>query len=314
MRVFSRWGLPWFTFDRRPKAGRPDGAAREERIRDLMRLALGTAAGQCHPDRQQLLGLLRQESSPGTLAARFPVVQRDEYLRGRNRHLNIQSRDPGFRRFEYVLAPSTRTAILMEGFVENASVMCFPEGWDAEMAYLRPECLAGPVTTLRRMAACVLNRGAYFPSVRRPIVAFTGLPFGDAGVLTNADRDLLWKAFGVPVLEYFLGHRHEVLARECDVRMGLHINLAQTLFEVIESARTRQAELVVTSLANTHFPVVRLASGLGGTLIGSEPCPCGFTGPRLLDIHSLAATAPKTRVRVAMPAAARAFRPTLADA
>lgn len=312
MRVFSRWGLPWFTFDRRPKPGRQAWALREERIRELMRLALGTAAGESNPDRPQLLAQLRRESSPANLAGRFPVVQRDEYLRDRNRHLNTQSPDPGFRRFEYVLAPSTRTAILMDGFVENASVMCFPEGWDPEMAYLRPECLAGPVTLLRRMATCVLNRGAYFPSVRRPIIAFTGLPFGDAGVLTHADRDLLWKAFGVPVLEYFLGHRHEVLARECDVRMGLHINQAQTLFEVIESAKApRQAELVVTSLANTHFPVVRLASGLGGTLISGEPCPCGFTGQRLLNVHSLAATAPKTRLRIAMP---RPSRPScLAD-
>ena len=301
--------FPWFNFAHyntlRHKTGPPLDpkvqALRQEGIRQLMRLALDTAAGRSLPHHKELRTLVGRATYPEDLLPNFPVITRDTFLRHPDRYLNPTSREPGFRPFDYPLSPSARTAILMEGFVETQRVMCFPQGWDAEMAHLRPECLVGPVTMLRRMATCVFNRGAYFPSVRKPIIAFTGLPFGDAGVLTNADRDQLWKAFGVPVHEYFLGHRHEVLAHECEVRMGLHINHFQTVFEL----RTNHSpEIVVTSLANTLFPAIRLGSGLSGTIVDGRqsPCPCGYSGPRLLDVRSLASMAPKTRTRMAMPA------------
>ena len=304
--------FPWFKFDRgplarkvvSPKMDRKALALRQEGLRHLMRLALDTAAGRSHPHHQELREQVGRVAHPEDLLSNFPVIAQDTYLRQQHRYLNPASPEPGFRRFHHPLAPSARTAILMEGFVETESVMCFPQGWDAEMAHLRPECLAGPVTMLRRMATCVFNRGAYFPSVRKPIIAFTGLPFGDAGVLTNADRDQLWKAFGVPVHEYFLGHRHEVLAHECAVRMGLHLHHSQTVLELIASPQTPHLpEIVVTSLANTLFPALRLGSGLSGLLVdgGQSPCPCGYTGPRLLDVRPLADMAPKTRTRVAMP-------------
>ena len=305
--------FPWFKFDQgplarkvvSPKMDRKALALRQERLRYLMWLALDTAAGGSHPHLQELRERVGRVSHPEDLLSNFPVIARDTYLRQQHRYLNPASRGPGFRRFHNPVSPSARTAILMEGFVETQKVMCFPHGWDAEMDHLRPECLVGPVTMLRRMATCVFNRGAYFPSVKKPIIAFTGLPFGDEGVLTSADRDQLWKAFGVPVHEYFLGHRHEVLAHECSVRMGLHMNQAQTVFEVIASAQTFQLpEIVVTSLADTLFPAIRLGSGLSGTIVDGRqsPCLCGYTGPRLLDVRPLADMVPKTRTRVAMAA------------
>ncbi len=305
--------FPWLKFDRgplahkvvSPKMDRKALALRQEGLRHLMRLALDTAAGRSHPHHQALREQVGRVAHPEDLLSNFPVIERDTYLRQQHRYLNPASPEPGFRRFHHPLAPSARTAILMEGFVETQNVMCFPQGWDAEMAHLRPDCLVGPVTMLRRMATCVFNRGAYFPSVRKPIIAFTGLPFGDAGVLTNADRDQFWKAFGVPVHEYFLGHRHEVLAHECEVRMGLHLHHSQTVLELIASPQTAHLpEIVITSLANTLFPALRLSSGLSGLLVdgAQSPCPCGYTGPRLLDVRTLADMAPKTRTRVAMPA------------
>ena len=301
----------WFKFDRGPlaryvgpKMDRKALAQRQERLRNLMRLALDTGAGRLHPHHQELREQVGRVAYPEDLLSNFPVIARDIYLRQQHRYLNPASPEPGFRRFDHPQARAARTAILMEGFVETERVMCFPQGWDPEMAHLRPECLAGPVTMLRQMATCVFNRGAYFPSVRKPLIAFTGLPFGDAGVLTNADRDQLWKAFGVPVHEYFLGHRHEVLANECEVRMGLHLNHSQMVLELIASPQSSYLpEIVVTSLANTLFPALRLGSGLSGLIIDGRqsPCPCGYTGPRLLDVRALATMTPKTRTRMAMP-------------
>ena len=170
------------------------------------------------------------------------------------------------------------------------------DGWSADLEKFRAQCLAGPVTMLRRMAICVLNSGARFPSLRRPIVAYTGLPFGDTGLLTDADRDQFWAAYHVAVDEHFLGHRHEVLAKECSARSGLHIDPIQAVFEVVNP---ESPELVITSLANSVFPVVRLASGFRGTLT-EEPCACGLRGQRLLDLKAIAPKKPAPRVRVAM--------------
>ncbi len=273
-------------------------AARQERIRDLMVLALGTSAGRCLANRDETLKLVRQEARPEALLERFPVVSRETYLSGRDGHLNPDSREPGFRLFEYPLPPLPRTAIFMEGFVETEKVMCFPDGWCADLERFHAECLAGPVAMLRRMATTVLNRGAHF-GLKRPIIAFTGLPFGDTGVLTDADRDQLWHAFSVPVYEHFLGHRHEVLARECTEQSGLHIDPAQAVFEVIEP---KQSELAVSSMANTTFPVLRLASGLSGS-ITDAPCACGIAGERILHLRALSRIVMEPRVRSAMAGA-----------
>jgi hypothetical protein len=296
MRVVIRWGFPISVrLDRSPKVNRPPQKlplTREERIRDIMLLALSTAAGRAVPHYLELKVAIRQSSQPETFLDRFPVTAHQDYVANRDRYLNTNSGEPGFRRFEHTFNPPPRTAILMEGFIETEKVMCFREGWCKDLEHFRPECLAGPVTMLRRMATNVFNRGAYFPSLRRPVLAFTGLPFGETALLTDHDRDQFWKAYGVPVFEYFLGYRHEVLARECDAQSGLHIDPLQAVFETIDR------ELIVTSLANTVFPVVRLASGLSGT-ISHEPCPCGYRGPRLLNVRVLEE---KPRVRAAAAA------------
>lgn len=263
-----------------------------------MMLALGTRAGSELAHRDETLKLVRQEPRPEALLDRFPLVTREAYLAGRDSHLNPDSREPGFRLFQYPWPPLPRTAILMEGFVETEKVMCFPDGWCADLERFHAECLAGPVAMLRRMATTVLNRGAHF-SLKRPVIAFTGLPFGETGVLTDSDRDQLWQAFGVPVYEHLLGYRNEVLARECTEQAGLHVDDAQAIFEVIDPQRS---ELAVSSMANTTFPVLRLASGLAGSLT-NEPCPCGLKGERILNLRALSRIVMEPRVRKAMAGA-----------
>jgi len=295
MRVVIRWTPSGAKSSRSPKVNRKVLAARQERIRDLMQMALATAAGRQVPGCERIATEVASHPLPENLLQSFPVTPRDEYLLRREQHLNPGSSETGFRHFDYPLHPPPRTAILMEGFIETQKVVCFPDGWSTELQKLRPECLAGPVTMLRRMAVNVLNSGARFPSLRRPIVAFTGLPFGDTGLLTAADRDQFWTAYRVGVEEHFLGHRHEVLARECAAHSGLHLDPIQAVFEV--DADT--SELIITSLANTVFPVARLATGFKAKLTEAQ-CPCGFTGQRLLDLQPLATKKPSIRVRVAM--------------
>jgi hypothetical protein len=42
-------------------------------------------------------------------------------------------------------------------------------------------------------------------------------------LLTNADRDQLWRAFRVPVFEQLIGPQGERLAAECEAHDGLHV-------------------------------------------------------------------------------------------
>jgi len=295
MRVVIRWTPSRVKSSRSPKVNRKVLATRQERIRDLIHLALNTPAGQKLPARQELAGEVTGHPFPEALLQRFPIVSRDDYFLRREPHLNPDSSETGFRHFDYPRHPPPRTAILMEGFIETHKVMCFPDGWSTDLERLRPECLAGPVTMLRRMAVNVLNSGARFPSLRRPIVAFTGLPFGDTGLLTDADRDQFWSAYRVGVEEHFLGHRHEVLARECSAHSGLHLDPMQAVVEVDPTT----SELIVTSLANTVFPVARLATGFRASITGA-PCSCGLTGDRLLGLQALSVKKPTIRIRVAM--------------
>ena len=304
MRLVIRWTKPPAQAPRPNRASRKALLNRQERLREVMLLALRTPAGRDHPDQRQLELQVRQHTRPEHLLDGFPVISRELYRTQRERFLNPDCADTGFQRFQYPLEPLPRIAILMEGFLESEKVMCSPEGWSKDLEHFRPEALAGPVSMLRRMATTVFNRGARFPSLKRPIVAFTGLPFGDTGILTDTDRDQLWQAFNLPVYEYFLGHRHEVLARECDARMGLHVDAAQAIFEVLDPVEPatgdeRRGELVVTSLANSLFPIVRLASGLRGTLT-RVPCSCGATGERLLHLEAHVGAAIKPRVRAAV--------------
>jgi hypothetical protein len=67
-------------------------------------------------------------------------------------------------------------------------------------------------------------------------------------LLTNADRDLLWQLFHVPIFEQIIGSEGEVLAAECEAHDGLHV----------ESPR----EWI-------------------GYRVEEAPCGCGKTTPRL---------------------------------
>jgi hypothetical protein len=85
------------------------------------------------------------------------------------------------------------------------------------------------------------------------------------------------------VYEQFLGARNEVLAEDCDAHEGLHVLEDRARFE------TSGDELVVSSLADLAWPVLRLALGLSGTL-EEQTCACGRTGLKLRELVALPQT------------------------
>lgn len=126
--------------------------------------------------------------------------------------IRLRCRKPGAR-FVHPMDPMPRTAILAPGFRETKLVRVFPSGWNDAANRFHPASIAGPVEQLRRLA----RQGV---CAQHSIVVFS---FDGEEALTNADRDLFWKAFGVPVFEQLLSPTRQLLATECDAHDGLHL-------------------------------------------------------------------------------------------
>ncbi len=112
------------------------------------------------------------------------------------------------------------------------------------------------------------------PGPDMAVVVFSGM---DAGVLTDEQRDQIWEYYQVPLFEQLLGTDGKVIAMECEVHSGLHINPAATILECVEG------EIVMTSLTDTDHPAIRVWSGLTGK-IDATPCECGRVEARLLGL------------------------------
>src|SRR5947209_1742070 len=95
----------------------------------------------------------------------------------------------GSAEFRYPLQPSPKILMLLEGFQRSGSVRNVFDLDPSGLAGAKADTLAAPVSVLRDMAAVAGPQ-------RYPVVAFTGVRHG---TLSQADRDLFWKAYRVPV-------------------------------------------------------------------------------------------------------------------
>jgi len=100
--------------------------------------------------------------------------------------------------------------------------------------------------------------------------------------LEDHHRELLWRAFRVPVFEQLRGWDGAILARECEVHDGLHIEDAAVILHL------HAEELLATQLTAFTEPIVRARTGLTGD-IATAQCECGAETPRLRNLASLRA-------------------------
>jgi hypothetical protein len=176
----------------------------------------------------------------------------------------------------YPLRCTPKIAVLRAGFCETERVRAFPSGWCLELAHFGPESLAGPVDSLRRLAEQLLHLRVKLSTLRYPVLAFTDL--GGAW-LRDEDRDLFWRAFGVPVFEQLRSWNGSLLASECDAHYGLHLHREEAILEFRPHPAGK--ELVVSCLEPSRYPVLRLATGVAG-IVDESPCACGENSSRLL--------------------------------
>lgn len=201
----------------------------------------------------------------------LPRVDLLEFLCHTER-FSVATEKPQRERFFYPLGDAPRTAVIARRVEESRRVRRF-SGLRAEgLAAYAPHVLAAPLDALRAARAESIPH----PPLRNALIVFSGVL---EGPLTPEDSDDLWRRYQVPVFEQFLGIDGELLAWECEIHHGLHVRESAAHFEAAEEGR-----LLVSFLANPRLPVLRLETGLTGELV-DEPCPCGESSPRLVDVR-----------------------------
>lgn len=104
--------------------------------------------------------------------------------------------------------------------------------------------------------------------------------------------------YGIESWEFYGTADLGMVAYECPARTGLHINPGM-IIEIVEPATGRQlgpgevGEVVATTFHEV-YPLIRYGTG-DASFYTDEPCPCGRTSPRLVDILGRVGDAPRVR-------------------
>ncbi|MBL8175762.1 MAG: hypothetical protein JNK48_13895 [Bryobacterales bacterium] len=212
----------------------------------------------------------------------LPRVELDDFLGNPVEFFNWHHAPRPLRPLDCPLGAIGRTALLADGFEESESLRTFTCLSLEELEDYEPDSIAGPVWRLKNLAELALAGRLRLDSLRGALLVFTGLKHG---CLKTPDRDLLWRAFQVPVFEQFRGFSQELLAWECEAHDGLHIHSENAVFEL-----PRDGELVLTALACEEYSLLRVGTELTGRLC-SVPCGCGNPAQRLIDVKPLRAPA-----------------------
>lgn len=139
-----------------------------------------------------------------------------------------------------------------------------------------PGVLALPLAAALSLAGEKMRGLAELPGTTIAIVVESSL---DDAPLSTQHRDLLWKAFGLPVFEQLRGWDGAVIARECEVHDGLHFD----------------AETVVARLDGENLFVTGRATGLSAEIVRDQ-CECGVETPRLRQLSARAAKDDATEI------------------
>ncbi len=145
--------------------------------------------------------------------------------------------------FVYPVAPAPRTAVLVAWFnqtwlnqavfsptafrpavfkspvfrptlLPSSPIRIFRNGWGPEAERFQPAAVAATLTQCRKLSRILI------PSLTHALIV---LERPGAARLSEADRDLFWRAFRVPVFEQIIGPKGQLLAGECEAHDGLHL-------------------------------------------------------------------------------------------
>lgn len=238
-------------------------------------------AAECGYYRRRRVGLPacapRDERHLPSLLEKIPPVVLEIFLRNPAEFYNWQGGAVRPPRLERPLERMGRIALLGDPVEEAEDVCSFNYLTLEDLEEYRPAGLAGPVSRLVWLAREVLNEKVRLDSLCTAVIAFTGLRHG---CLNAADRDLLWRAFQVPLFEQFRGFSRELLAAECDAHDGLHIRSDNAIFETASP----DGEALLTCLDCSDYTLLRMGTEMSARL-ETAVCGCGDSTPRLVEVR-----------------------------
>ena len=161
----------------------------------------------------------------------------------------------------FPLPVSARLAIVDAGFRTSGNMQHFAAGDVGGLVDYAPEALVLPLGLALAMAERKLRGLFELPSLRVGIVVLSSVNSPDGGPLFARHRDLLWKAFGLPVFEQLRGWDGRVIARECEVHDGLHFEGGEHELAALRMAADFSAEIVTAQCeCGAETPRLRYAA------------------------------------------------------
>ncbi len=178
----------------------------------------------------------------------------------------------------------------------------------ARLAAVQPEVLVGYGSYLGVLFRRAWER--HLPIFRPKVVEYGG------DRMAEADRLLIEREFGVPVISSYQAAEALHIAFQCERRQGFHIGLDYIAVRVVDKngdpvGLGGTGEIIISNLTNRATVLLNYRQGDVVTL-GEGPCPCGRTLPTIerIDgraddlialpggqlIHSLVVLAPLHRV------------------
>ncbi len=140
----------------------------------------------------------------------------------------------------------------------------------------RPKCIFGYPSTLALTATMAEQQGIDLTELKDrglKVICTT------SEVLTDVDREITTKAFGVPVYDSYGLREAGLVGNECE-HFTLHCMDEQVILETIDPQTLKptdgEGELVITNIVGLVMPIIRYRTGDIVTL-SKEPCPCGRT-------------------------------------
>ena len=148
----------------------------------------------------------------------------------------------------------------------------------------RPTALTGNPSVLEVLA---LRAGEFrLPGLRQITTT--------SETLTDAARERIGKAFGVPVLDNYACGECLFLSNGCPAGPGAHVNADRAILEVVDAANRPVPpgqpgqKVLITNLANFAQPFIRYEVGDRVTL-ATGPCDCGNRLPRVARVEGRSA-------------------------
>ena len=166
-------------------------------------------------------------------------------------------------------ASNRRIAQLTAGSVFDGAELFPPRRWD-ELAAFAPQVLVASLSDYQRLLDRMSLRTVEITSVDHAVFVITSI--GDKP-LTDPMRSVLWQQFLVPVYEVFVDRNSSILASECQVQEGWHI-------EPGVNFETDNGEIHAVARGS------RIRTGLSGT-VDDAPCDCGSASARLFHSAGL---------------------------